>query len=400
MDEELPILMRFAHQGWRTRRHGSGAAGWGTRGEVDDDVLAHTADMGDALAGQSGGHLVGRGFEGLLIGGEPGGADGVATDSAIDAVGDGLDFGEFGHALLRIEDDGRGAECARPICGDFFAGVRANRRIIETRLSLAEVSMLRGRRAVVTGSTSGIGAAIARALAAEGCALMLHGLGELEEIERQRAELATIFGVEVLYNGARVEDADACAGLVKDAETRLGGVDILVNNAGTQFVAPVEKFPAAQWDNILAVNLSAAFHTIRTALPGMRAQGWGRIVNTASVHGLVASVNKAAYVASKHGLVGLTKVVALEAAGSGVTCNAICPGWVRTGLVERQIAARAQTEGMALHEAERRLLAEKQPSGVFTTAEEIAALTLFLCSEAASNVTGACWPMDGGWTAQ
>jgi 3-hydroxybutyrate dehydrogenase len=260
--------------------------------------------------------------------------------------------------------------------------------------------VLEGRRAVVTGSTSGIGAAIARALAAEGCRVMLHGLGEREAIERQRAELAATFGTEALYNGADLERGDACVELIEDAVARLGGVDILVNNAGTQFVAPMESFPAEKWDSILAVNLSAAFHTTRTALPGMRTRGWGRIVNMASVHGLVGSVQKAAYVASKHGLVGLTKVVALETAGSGITCNAVCPGWVRTAMVERQAAARAEAEGIALEEAERGLLLEKQPSGAFTTPEQVAALTVFLCSEAAANVTGACWPIDGAWTAQ
>jgi 3-hydroxybutyrate dehydrogenase len=241
---------------------------------------------------------------------------------------------------------------------------------------------------------------IAKALAAEGCAVMLNGFGDREVIERERAELAKAYGVTVLYNDGDLEQAEACANLIADAEARLGAVDILVNNAGIQHVARVEDFPVDRWNSILAVNLSAAFHTIRKALPAMRQRGWGRVINIASTHGLVASAKKAAYVAAKHGLVGLTKVVALETAGEGITCNAICPGWVLTPLVQSQIDVRAAAEGVDAERATRELLAEKQPSGRFTTVDQIGALAVYLCSEAATNLTGSCIPLDGGWLAQ
>jgi 3-hydroxybutyrate dehydrogenase len=260
--------------------------------------------------------------------------------------------------------------------------------------------MLKGRSALVTGSTSGIGLGIARALAREGCAIMINGFGEAGEIEKLRASLSSEFGIKALYNGADVSNAKACADLVADTEARLGGLDVLVNNAGIQHVAAVESFPVDRWDAILAVNLSSAFHTIRTAIPGMKERGWGRVINIASTHGLVASVNKSAYVAAKHGLVGLTKVVALETAKTGVTCNAICPGWVLTSLVQKQIESRARNSGVLLAQAEKELLEEKQPSGRFTTVEEIGALAVFLTSAAAVNLTGATLPVDGGWLAQ
>jgi 3-hydroxybutyrate dehydrogenase len=260
--------------------------------------------------------------------------------------------------------------------------------------------MLKGRSALVTGSTSGIGLGIARALAREGCAIMINGFGEAGEIEKLRASLSSEFGIKALYNGADVSNAKACADLVADTEARLGGLDVLVNNAGIQHVAAVESFPVDRWDAILAVNLSSAFHTIRTAIPGMKERGWGRVINIASTHGLVASVNKSAYVAAKHGLVGLTKVVALETAKTGVTCNAICPGWVLTSLVQKQIESRARNSGVPLAQAEKELLEEKQPSGRFTTVEEIGALAVFLTSAAAVNLTGATLPVDGGWLAQ
>jgi 3-hydroxybutyrate dehydrogenase len=266
--------------------------------------------------------------------------------------------------------------------------------------SRIKTEMLEGRVAIVTGSTSGIGRAIARAFAAERCKVVLNGFGEPAEIEQQRAALAKEFAVEVLYHGADLSQPPACARLVTEIEQCLGRIDILVNNAGIQFVASVESLPPEQWDNILAVNLSAAFHTTRVALPGMRARGWGRLINIASAHGLVASVNKSAYVTSKHGLIGLTKVVALETAQSGITCNAICPGWVRTALVEKQIEARAQSKGIELPDAARELLQEKQPTLRFTTVEQVAAMAVFLCSDAAANVTGASLTIDGGWTAQ
>ncbi len=259
---------------------------------------------------------------------------------------------------------------------------------------------LKGRVAVITGSTSGIGLGIARALAGEGAAVMLNGFGDPAEIEKLRAGLAAEFGVQVFYNGADLSKAQACEELVTDAEQRLGAVDILVNNAGIQHVSPVESFPADRWDAVIAINLSSAFHTIRTALPGMKKRGFGRLINIASTHGLVASANKAAYVAAKHGIVGLTKVVALETAETGITCNAICPGWVLTPLVQKQIDARAAAGGIPTAQAERELLIEKQPSARFTTVEQLGALALFLCGPGGANLTGAALPVDGAWTAQ
>ncbi len=260
--------------------------------------------------------------------------------------------------------------------------------------------MLKGRKAVVTGSTSGIGLGIARALAAQGCELMLNGFGDPAEIEQIRAGIEKQYGVQALFNGADLSGAKGCTELVTDAEKRLGSVDILVNNAGIQFVSPIEDFPVDRWDAIIAVNLSSAFHTTRVALPGMRKRGWGRLINIASTHGLVASPFKVAYVSAKHGIVGLTKVVALETARSGITCNAICPGWVHTPLVKKQIEARAQSEKIPLAQAEHDLLAEKQPTERFTTIEQIGALAVFLCSDGAANITGASVPIDGAWTAQ
>ncbi|CAA7625127.1 3-hydroxybutyrate dehydrogenase [Magnetospirillum sp. SS-4] len=260
--------------------------------------------------------------------------------------------------------------------------------------------MLNGKSAVITGSTSGIGLGIARALAGQGANIMLNGFGEAGAIEALRASLAAEFGVEVAYNGADLSQPDGGGALVRDARERFGAVDILVNNAGIQHVAPVEDFPPDRWDAVIAINLSAVFHAIRAALPGMKEKGWGRIVNVASVHGLVASANKAAYIAAKHGVVGLTKVVALETAEIDVTCNAICPGWVLTPLVQAQIDARAEREGIPVAQAGRDLLSEKQPSKQFTTPEQLGALAVFLCSPAAANLTGASLPVDGGWTSQ
>ncbi len=257
---------------------------------------------------------------------------------------------------------------------------------------------LHGKRAIVTGSTSGIGRGIAQALAAEGASVMLNGFGEADEIERLRTELAS-FGGTIAYSAADMTRADEIAEMVEQAGRSLGGVDILVNNAGIQFTAPIGEFPREQWDRVLAINLSAAFHAMQAATPRLREAGWGRIINIASAHGLVASAQKAAYVAAKHGLVGLTKVAAIELANSGVTCNAICPGWVLTPLVERQIAERAAREGRAAGDAERALLAEKQPMLQFTRPEQIGAMAVFLCSEAAATITGAALSIDGGWTA-
>ena len=259
---------------------------------------------------------------------------------------------------------------------------------------------MNGSIAVVTGSTSGIGLGIAEAFAGAGCHLVINGIVTAADAEALTARLQQRYGVEVLFHPANLADANQCAALIDDAEAHFGAIDILVNNAGIQHVAPLESFPVEQWDAVIAVNLSASFHTIRTALPGMRKRSRGRIVNNASVHGLVASVHKAAYVAAKHGIVGLTKVVALETAASGITCNAICPGWVLTALVQKQINDRAAERNITVEEASREILHEKQPSGRFVTVEEIAALAHFLCSPSAANITGACFPIDGGWTAR
>lgn len=260
--------------------------------------------------------------------------------------------------------------------------------------------MLKRKSAAVTGSTSGIGLGIARALAAQGADIMLNGFGESSAIERSRAGLEAEFGVKAFYSPADMMKPAEIAAFVAETADRLGGVDILVNCAGIQHTAGIENFPPEKWDAIIAINLSSSFHTIQHALPSMKKRGWGRIINIASVHGLVGSVNKVAYVAAKHGLVGLTKVVGLEVAGKGITCNAICPGWTRTELIEPQISARAETLGVVLEEGGRELLAEKQPSKQFVTIEQLGQLALFLCSPAAAQITGTAIPVDGGWTAQ
>ena len=260
--------------------------------------------------------------------------------------------------------------------------------------------MLSGKIALVTGSTSGIGLGIAKALAAQGCQIMLNGFGDPAAVERTRAALEAEHRVRVRYDDADLTRPGEVTALVDATLEALGAVDILVNNAGIQHTAPVDAFPPEKWDAILATNLSAAFHAIQRAVPAMKERGFGRIVNTASVHGLVGSVNKAAYVAAKHGRVGLTKVVALETAGTGITCNAICPGWTHTALIQQQIVARAQALGVTVEEGERELLSEKQPSKQFVTTEQLGALVVFLCSDAAAQLTGAAVPVDGGWTAQ
>jgi 3-hydroxybutyrate dehydrogenase len=256
--------------------------------------------------------------------------------------------------------------------------------------------MLKGKTALITGSTSGIGLGMARCLARQGANVVLNGFGDAQG---PQAEVAAL-GVKVGYHGADMSKPSEIEAMMAYAQTEFGGVDVLVNNAGIQHVAPVETFPTEKWDAILAINLSSAFHTTRLALPGMQTKGWGRIINVASAHGLVASAQKSAYVAAKHGLVGFTKSVALETATSGVTVNAICPGWVLTPLVQKQLDARVQQEGIDMAEAKRRLLAEKQPSLAFTTPEQLGELAVFLCSPAADNVRGVAWAVDGGWTAQ
>jgi len=260
--------------------------------------------------------------------------------------------------------------------------------------------MLKGKIAVVTGSTSGIGLAMARALAAWGADIMLNGFGDAAEIEALRADIEAAFGVRAAFTPADMSRPEECVGLVTSAQQGLGGCDILINNAGIQHTAPIEAFPVERWDAILSINLSQSFHTIRAALPGMYEKGWGRIINIASVHGRVASINKAAYVAAKHGLVGLTKVVALEAAARGVTCNAICPGWVLTPLIQAQIDAFAAENGLDEEEAKVSFVIEKQPSRQFATPEQVGGLAAFICSPAADQITGQELGIDGGWTAQ
>jgi 3-hydroxybutyrate dehydrogenase len=260
--------------------------------------------------------------------------------------------------------------------------------------------MITGKLALVTGSTSGIGLGIAEALASRGANIVMNGFGDAAEIERLRADMANRHGVRVEYENADLLKPSEVESLVGRLVERHGAVDILVNNAGIQHVAPVQDFPVDRWDAVLALNLSAAFHATRCALPAMQARNWGRIINVASAHGLVASVEKSAYVAAKHGIVGLTKVVALENARTGITCNAICPGWVLTSLVQKQIDARAAAGKISLEQAKVALLSEKQPSQEFVTPEQLGELAAFLCSPAADQVRGVAWAMDGGWTAQ
>ncbi|AWM88039.1 3-hydroxybutyrate dehydrogenase [Microvirga sp. 17 mud 1-3] len=259
---------------------------------------------------------------------------------------------------------------------------------------------LKSKTAVVTGSTSGIGLSIARALAKEGASVVLNGFGPAEEIEKNRAEIEGSFGVKAIYSPADMTKPEEIAGMIRLAEETFGGVDILVNNAGIQFVSPVEDFPVEKWDQIIAINLSSAFHAIRAALPGMKARKWGRIINTASAHSLVASPFKSAYVAAKHGIAGLTKTVALEAATSGVTVNCISPGYVWTPLVEKQIPDTMKARNMTKEQVINDVLLEAQPTKQFVTPDQVAALAVFLCSDAASQITGTNLSMDGGWTAE
>ena len=259
---------------------------------------------------------------------------------------------------------------------------------------------LQGKTALVTGSTSGIGLAIARAFAFEGASLMINGFGDPDEIDEIRRELETSSGAQVLYDGADLGEAGAIEAMVKRCAHELTPPDVLVNNAGIQFVSPVEKFPADKWDAILRVNLTAVFHTTRLCLPAMREKGWGRIINTASAHSLVASPNKSAYVAAKHGVAGFTKTIALEAARDGVTVNCISPGYVWTPLVENQIPDTMRARNLTREQVMNDVLLAAQPTKRFVTPEEVAALALFLCRDEARSITGANLSMDGGWTAQ
>jgi 3-hydroxybutyrate dehydrogenase len=256
--------------------------------------------------------------------------------------------------------------------------------------------MLQGKTALVTGSTSGIGLGIAKTLSAQGANIVLNGFGDVQGPTREIEAL----GAKVTYHGADMSKPAEIQDMINHAVTTFGGVDILVNNAGIQHVARTEVFPPERWDAIIAINLSSAFHATRLALPAMQAKNWGRIINVASVHGLIGSAEKSAYVAAKHGVVGLTKVVALENATSGITCNAICPGWVLTPLVQKQVDAKAAAQAISNADATKQLLGEKEPSMQFTTPEELGALAVFLCSAAGNNVRGVAWNMDGGWTAQ
>ncbi len=260
--------------------------------------------------------------------------------------------------------------------------------------------MLKSKVAIVTGSTSGIGLGIAKVLARQGASIVLNGFGNACEIEAIRTGIERDHDVRAIYDGADMSKGDAVRGLIAGTIQKLGRVDILVNNAGIQFTAPVEEFPAERWDAILAINLSAAFHGIAAAVPQMKKQGWGRIINIASAHGLVGSAHKAAYVAAKHGMVGLTKVVGLETADTGITANAVCPGWVLTPLVEKQIADVAAEKKISREDATTILLGGKQPSRTFVTPEQLGGTVAFLCSPAADQITGTAIAVDGAWTAQ
>ncbi|MGE5774129.1 MAG: 3-hydroxybutyrate dehydrogenase [Hyphomicrobiales bacterium] len=260
--------------------------------------------------------------------------------------------------------------------------------------------MLKGKTALVTGSTSGIGLATARGLAQDGANIMLNGFGDKAAIEKIRTGIEKDFGVKARHSAADMTKPAEIVEMVRTTEKEFGALDVLVNNAGIQHVANIEDFPIEKWDAIIAINLSSSFHTIRAAVAGMKKRKWGRIINIASAHGLVASTQKVAYVSAKHGLVGLTKVVAMETANAGVTCNAICPGWVLTPLVQQQIDARAKVSGKSVREEEIALLSEKQPMHQFTKPESIGALTVFLCGDAAATITGSAYSIDGGWVAQ
>lgn len=259
--------------------------------------------------------------------------------------------------------------------------------------------MLKGKTAIVTGSTSGIGQGMARALAKAGCNVMLNGLGDAAEIEKERSAMEKETGSKILYNAADMTKPDQIAAMIEAAKSKFGSVDIVINNAGIQHVAPIDEFPPEKWDAIIAINLTSAFHMTRLALPHMKAAGWGRVINLASAHALVASPYKSAYVAAKHGIAGLTKTVALEVAQQNITVNAICPGYVHTPLVDKQIGDQAKSRGISEDEVIKNVILGAQPTKKFTTVEQIGDLAVFLCSPAADNITGTTIPIDGGWTA-
>jgi 3-hydroxybutyrate dehydrogenase len=260
--------------------------------------------------------------------------------------------------------------------------------------------MLQGKNVIVTGSTSGIGLGIAEVFAAHGCNIMFNGFGDKAEIDALVGSIAKQHEIKTAYSAADMSKPADVAGLVHDTKEQFGSVDVLINNAGIQFTSAIDNFPEEKWDAIIAINLSAAFHAMKAAIPLMKQQGYGRVINIASVHGLVASANKSAYVAAKHGLIGLTKAVALETAASGITVNAICPGWVLTPLVQKQIDDKAKAEGISIEEAQKKLLGEKEPTMRFTEPKHLGELAVFLCSEAGGNITGDAIVADGGWTAQ
>ncbi len=260
-------------------------------------------------------------------------------------------------------------------------------------------SMLKGKAALVTGSTSGIGLAIAQSLAGAGANIMLNGFGDETEIEKSKANLAETYDVSVAYDGADMSRPDEIEAMIQNGVAQFGSIDILVNNAGIQFVSPIDEFPVDKWDAIIAINMSSSFHTIRKVLPGMKRNGWGRIINIASAHGLVASPFKSAYVTAKHGMVGLTKTVALEVAENGITCNAICPGYVLTPLVEQQIPDTARARQISEEEVVRDVLLAAQATKQFVGLEQLGSLAVYLCSDGAASITGAALPVDGGWTA-
>jgi 3-hydroxybutyrate dehydrogenase len=260
--------------------------------------------------------------------------------------------------------------------------------------------MLHGKTALITGSTSGIGLGVARALAGAGANVVLNGLGDAAEIEKIRLSIEADYKVKALYHGADMTKPEQIRDMCAKAIAIFGAVDIVVNNAGIQFVSPIDQFPEEKWDAIIAINLNSAFHTIKACLPGMRTKGWGRIINIASAHGLVASPFKSAYIAAKHGIVGMTKTVALETATDNITCNAICPGYVNTPLVQNQIKDQAKVHGISEAEVVEKIMMQPQPTKKFVEIDQLGALSVFLCSDAAQNITGTSLPVDGGWTAR